>query len=202
MKQHTKQPAPEAESDLKAAEAADNPTIKQSRWNWRKWADFKNYSRKQQAIAAAILLLVLALAVPLTRYPILGLAIKKDASIKLLDAKSHTPLSEALVSINGHTQKTDSKGMATIHGVKVGPAKATVTKKYYQTASLDVFVGLASSKQVEAKVTPLGRPVKVKITDRISGKPVAKAAVIFGKEKFLTGESGVAVVILPSSTSE
>lgn len=64
--------------------------------------------------ATIIALLLVLLAIPVTRYQLLGLVIKKDYSVTVLDSKTNKPISSVDVSLGGKTAKTDQSGKATV----------------------------------------------------------------------------------------
>lgn len=164
--------------------------------------DFKNFPKKQKIIVGGIIALFLILAVPFTRYPVLGLVIKKNLSIQIVDAKTGAPVTEAEIKVQGKTQKTDNEGKARIGGIKVGDAKVTITKKYYETTTFNAFVGLFSSKTTQFKATALGQLIKVKVINKISGQPVPNSVIKIGEESFRTDEAGDSQVIIASDATE
>jgi len=63
-------------------------------------------------------LLVAVLAVPLTRYKVLGLVIKKSIAVTVMDSTTKTPVSNAQVALVGQSAKTDGNG----HSYTPGPS--------------------------------------------------------------------------------
>lgn len=101
------------------------------------------------AIIGAVLIVAVALAVPMTRYALVGTFLNKQTTITVVDELSGKPVSEALVHFGRHDGKTDSKGVAKLDGVSVGDHLLSVEKKYYTTAETSYLVPING----EAKTT-------------------------------------------------
>ena len=195
----------EGDDELKAQDAAAKPVVmKQNLWERfrsaraRWWHD----PRKKWGSIAGIVLAVAALfAVPLTRYEIIGLFVHAKVTVQITDSKTNTPVSGAAVRLGGAKAETDGEGKAVLHP-HAGSQRLSVSKKYYDGASQRVLVTLSSSKNVfKTKLTARGRQVQFKLTDKISGKPVADATVKAGDVTAKTDKNGVATVVLPGSVT-
>jgi hypothetical protein len=195
-----------AGNEPEAAEAAKKPSKFRPRlhFNWRNLdpRNFKSFSKKHQIIYGLVVLFILILAVPFTRYPVLGQVIKKDLSVRIIDNQKGLPVTEAEVEVQGKRQKTDKEGIAKIGGIKVGPAKVTVSKKYYQTTTFDAFAGLLTSKINEAKIQPTGQLIKAKVVNKINRQAVSNAVIKINGESFRTDESGVTLVVIALDVKE
>ena len=157
--------------------------------------------KKRAAIVVLLILLVLLVA-PFTRYKALGLFIKKPISIKILDSKTGTPISEASVNIKGQVAKTNSNGIAEFKHVRIGKAQINVTKRYYKTLSFDAFIGLRTTPLIERQFVAQGRPVKVKATNKISGAPIENIIIKVEGEEYKTGNTGEAQIVIPGNATE
>src|SRR5665213_496016 len=70
---------------------------------------------KKLSIPATVLVLILILvAVPFTRYALAGTVMKNDLAVKVLDDTSLTPVSGATVSLGGLSADTNGSGVATL----------------------------------------------------------------------------------------
>ena len=72
-------------------------------------------TKKRKIIAIIIgfiLILVIFLTIPFTRYAILGLVVKKDVTITVIDSTTKQPVSNALVRIGSIPKQTDKNGVA------------------------------------------------------------------------------------------
>jgi hypothetical protein len=145
------------------------------------------------------IILGLALAVPASRYSLLGLGLKKDFNAKILDAKTQKPVSGVTVSIKGKTTQTDQSGLAHFTKVPVGKHHLTATKKYYNDGQTDGFVPIKGSNgSVELSLVPTGRQVKAKVTNKVSGKPIKNAQVSAAGTDAKTDEKGEVTIVLPA----
>lgn len=147
-------------------------------------------------LTVVVLLLVL-LGIPATRWPILGVVIKKDYTVTILDSKTDKPISSVDVSLDGKTAKTDQSGKAIIARVSVGNHKLVATKKYYQDANNTVLVSLKGGEST-VKLSATGRQVAVKVTNGIDGSAVNGAQVTAAGTEVKTDEKGEAVIVLPA----
>jgi hypothetical protein len=154
-------------------------------------------SRKVWYVVAALVVLILAL--PMTRYKVLGLAIKKSVTVTVLDSSTATPVSNADVDLGGTTVKTDANGKAKVRA-GVGKHTLSITKKYYQDLKTPYFVGFkASSKAV--KLIATGRLVPVTVTNKVTGQPVAGAQIKVSGTTAKTDAKGQATIALPTKNS-
>lgn len=162
---------------------------------------FRGYWRKKAWTVPLTLTIVItgaAFGVPWSRYLILGQYIERPYTVELVDAKTQKPVSSAQVAIGGVQATTDAKGRATVHA-KVGPANLTVDKKYYQTLTETVFVGLAAQKGADhIELTATGRQVPIAVVNKVSGKPLADATVKAVGTEIKTDKEGKAVIVLPA----
>ncbi|HXH26368.1 MAG TPA: carboxypeptidase regulatory-like domain-containing protein [Candidatus Acidoferrum sp.] len=147
-----------------------------------------------------VVILATLYLVPATRYGALGLVLKKQATIVVLDKSTGKPITQADVTLAGFTAKTDVQGQAVFAHVPVGEYTANITKKYYKNATQQVTVpvfGAADYPTVHFQAT--GRQVPVVVVNKISGKPVAKATVSAGGSSVTTDDKGQGVIILPAN---
>ncbi len=165
-----------------------------------KLSRFKNWYKNHKKLSiplTLVLLLAILLVIPSTRYKVLGLFIKKDFSVVVVDSETQKPVSDADVSLDGTNTRTDKDGKATIHAA-VGKAALTLTKKYYKEQTVSVFVSLST------QATPLGvnfeatgRQVPVKVIDKITNQPVENAEVSAAGTTSRTDKDGKAIIVLP-----
>jgi hypothetical protein len=154
-------------------------------------------SKKGLAILAVALVLLVAL-IPASRYAALGMVVKKQVTIRVLDNKTATPVSNAKVSMGGGTATTNAKGIATLK-TKPGKQMLTIEKQYYSPYMSKQFVGLNQLTNVEAKLLATGRQVPITVVDKVSGLPVAGAEVRILKTSAKTDGKGKATIVLPAN---
>ncbi len=165
---------------------------------WR-WA----LSHKKLSLPlAVVLVLAIIMAVPITRYAVLGLALKQSFPLVVIDTQTNVPVSNAKVMLHGISAVTDSKGRAAIK-VPVGSTTLAVTKEYYESASTTVVVPIGKPKQattVTLKAT--GRQVPIRIVNTVSGKPVNNAVLSVANTKVRTDSKGMATVVVPVGSAQ
>jgi hypothetical protein len=184
-------------------EAAENVVVMKT----GRWEQFKNFLAEQWdnprkrygAIAIIVTIVGVALLIPLTRYTILGLVLKAPATVQVVDSKTGSPVSGAVVTLDGKTIQTEANGEATLR-VHAGSKQLRVSKKYYQDYAHGELVALSGSHNMfRASVVALGRQVKVKVINKISAKPIAGVSIGAQGTSAKTDTSGVATVIVPST---
>lgn len=153
---------------------------------------------KKLSIPLSVLALVLLLIiVPFTRYPLAGLAIKKDFNVQVVDATTKSPVSGATVSSESVNGQTDGSGKAKLH-LKAGKHQVLVTKKYYADQRANILVPiLAQKKASEVTAQATGRQVNIVVKNLISKKPLPEANIKVADVSAKTDKSGEALVVLP-----
>lgn len=192
---------PEPPKDA-STEAVEPPAdiAPQRNWLQRVWHWYMHH--KKWSIPATIVgVLALLIAIPITRYPILGLAVSQSYTVTVTDGSTHTPISNATVIVDGKKAGTNNKGMATIRG-HVGKQTATITKQYYKTSSVQIFVGISSKHNARtAQLIATGRQVPIVVINAITKQPVENATVSAQKTTVKTDSKGRAVITLPTSST-
>lgn len=183
------------EADLASKPKGDNKLKRL--WN-------KYIEKKKATIPLTILLVVVVLmVVPFTRYKIVGVFYKKPLQVTIVDYKTGKPVSEATVIIPGVSTKTDSDGKATFQRVKAGPLVVRVDKNYYIHAEQGVLVPIKGTASVEIQIEATGRQVPVTVTNKITSKGVKGIVVKAGDSEARTDEAGKAtIVLLPNRQTE
>lgn len=161
------------------------------------WKDkLKSFFKNKWTWVGILLVLIVIFAVPFTRYKVLGLVLKKDITVTVIDSKTSSPVSNAEVQLAGASVKTDGEGQAKMHS-GVGSHKLIVTKKYYTDYNGSYFVGFGSKAEQSVKLLATGRLVPVTVTNKITGKPISGAQVEVKGTTAKTNRKGVADVALP-----
>jgi len=160
--------------------------------------------RKKWTIPASVVLVILILAgVPFARYNLAGLVMKKDFSVKIMDATAGTPVSGATVSFGSVSAQTDGTGRAVLHHIKVGPHSLNLSKKYYQSKQVSEVVPILDQKNVPTvQMTATGRQVKISVTNAISKQALSNVAIAVADISAKTDKTGNATVVLPVGISE
>jgi hypothetical protein len=164
---------------------------------------FAGYWRhKKWALPLTVLVIIgVLLAVPATRYPMLAPMFTNTYSVEILDSKNGTPVTGATVKIDEKSVVTDSDGRAKLRA-KVGKHTIAIDKKYYESATSDIFVGLKTRHaDTQVKLVATGRQVPVTVVDKLSGKPVANAEVRVLDTSAKTDGTGKTIIVLPTKNT-
>ena len=161
---------------------------------WRKYQ-----ARKKITIPLTVLLVILLLlAVPYSRYKVLGLFMKQNFAVEVIDSQTGKPVTGAQVKLSGKTAETDNQGKASVK-VPLGKKNIEVTKKYYKDTNQKVLVGLKKAKTPpQIKMEATGRQVPVTITNKITGKGVENVTIKAADAEFKTDSEGTATLVLPT----
>jgi hypothetical protein len=166
-----------------------------SKVSWREKIRGLFAHRRFWAVTVVILLIILAL--PVTRYKVLGLVIKKTVTISVVDSKTSNPVSNADVELGGNTAKTDANGKAKL-SAGLGKRDLLVSKRYYKNLESSYFVGFKASKAAPIKIVATGRLVPVTVVNKITGKPIAGVQVQSEQTTAKTNSKGQADIALPT----
>lgn len=163
----------------------------------RLWTQYKA-KRKITVPATIALFLIILFGVPVTRYGILGVIVKNDVQVTIIDSETNVPVSGVDVSLRGKFAKTDGEGKATLNGVRVGSGELKATKKYYKDTTAKVLTGL-KSKPKAVKLEATGRQLPVHIVNKITGENIAGVAIRVADTEAQTDQNGETTVVLPAS---
>jgi hypothetical protein len=188
------------ESDLVlAAEDATNTRNRSAAPPTAGWkAKLRRLVRNKWTWAAIVVVLLVVFGLPMTRYKILGLVLKKSMTITVRDSKSGTPVSNAEVQLAGVTAKTDANGQASLKA-GVGSHDLEISKQYYQTSGSHYFVGFKSAAAPPVKLVATGRLVPIVIINKITGKPLKGVEIKVLDTTAKTDAQGQASVALPTT---
>jgi hypothetical protein len=165
-------------------------------WGAAYWA-----KKKLTLPLTALVLLIIILAVPFTRYETLGLFLKKPVTVTVVDSKTGAPVSSAQVTVSGKTFNTASNGKI-VQQLKLGSKTLNVSKQYYQPSSQGVTVTLsAGHNSFKVALVATGRQVPVVVVNKVTGKPVANAAINVLHTEAKTDKNGKATIVLPVGAS-
>lgn len=162
-------------------------------------------ARKKWTIPLSVLIVIAVIAaVPWSRYQTAGLVMKNDLSLEVLDSKTNSPVSGALVSIDSVHGTTDGSGDVTLRGLKVGYHTVTITKKYYQDQYLNLLVPVMKARSVpKVAFVATGRQVKITVKDTITDKALSGVSIKLAGTEAKTDDDGSATTVVPAdSTSE
>jgi hypothetical protein len=157
-------------------------------------------SRKKITIPATVLaLIILLFAIPVSRYTLAGLAVKRDLSVQVKDSTTHTPVSGAEVTLDNQNVLTDANGKAVLKKLTPGPHNLSIFKKYYTGNSLRVTLPvLKNNTQAQLDLVATGRQVKVTVTDYIDGTSLSGVNINVADTAAKTDKDGHALLVVPT----
>lgn len=175
-------------------------TQPQRNWLQRAWHGYLHH-KKWSIPATVVAILGLLMAIPVTRYALLGLGVTQSYTITVTDGSTHTSISNATVTLDGKKATTNNKGQVTVRG-HVGKQVAKITKQYYKSSTVQVFVGISSKHNAHAvQLVATGRQVPIVVINAITKQPVENATVSAQKTTVKTDSKGRAVITLPTSST-
>lgn len=145
-------------------------------------------------IAAAVVLM----AVPATRYAILNfLGVRVNASVIVVDRTTGQPLKNVAVNIGEVSADTDSKGEASLSGLKQGKQKLEIERIAFAKVEQDVTLGWGSNPLGTFRLEPSGAQYTFVISGFLSGEPIEGAEVTSGRAVASSDKDGKAVLTIP-----
>jgi hypothetical protein len=162
----------------------------------------KCFSTKKRRIVTISMislgLLLITLAVPTTRYATLGLVVKKDITLKVIDSSLKNPVSDASVKLGDIQGKTDSSGVVVLKNVSVGIHELSISKQFYEQSNRNYSVPVVNAiDTTPVQIKALGRQVSVSVTDSITNSPIESAKLSVEKATAITDKDGVATIVIP-----
>ena len=160
---------------------------------------------KGRSVGIVLLLLAVfggACAVPVSRYAMFGLVLKKTAAVQVMDQTTGKPVSQVIVTIAGRSATTGADGVARITDVPVGRYTADISKQYYTAQRQELTVPILSDATlVSIKLVATGRQVPVSVVNRLSSAPLAGASIEVLDTSATTDEKGEAVIVVPAGNA-
>lgn len=185
-----------AAEDVIQHRTADEPPAKSGGWRNR----LAKLPRRKGFWIVILAVVVVLAALPAPRYRALGLVIKKPVTVTVLDSTTHTPVSNAEISLRGKQAKTNGSGVATLK-VPVGSGRLDISKQYYKPYNQSYFVALSGDHTSQVKLTATGRQVPIVVVNKISGQTVANAEIKVLNTTAKTDNKGKAQLVLPAGKS-
>jgi len=184
----------EADELLATQDNIAQPTPPEKRGFWGSIGHFfAAWWRNKWARWITILLILGAItavaATPSLRYAALNKAgVRASTSVTVYDNGTRLPLKNVTVAIGGKKATTDSKGVAKVSGLKLGPQQLIIQRVAFATIKQNVTIGWGSNPLGDFILDSTGVRYAVIVTDFITGKPIPGAEVSFAD----TGATAVA----------
>ena len=161
-------------------------------WSYKKWT---------LPASLAVTLLVI-FSMPVTRYKLLGLFLKEEVRLSVVDSTTNTTVSGARLQSGGMTAVTSAAGEASMK-LPVGSDMLNVSKQYYKSTTEKIFVDYIKSRNsIVLHLVATGRQVPVAVMNKITNKPVADADLKVLDSEVRTDKNGKAVIVLPPGVPE
>lgn len=145
-------------------------------------------------------IICLLLALPYTRYRLVGLVLKKEVQVTIIDSQTDTPVSNAVIHTTGASAKTNANGVAELNA-GVGERTFTILKQYYKTSTAHYFVGFRGRHVLTVKLVATGRLVPITVLNAISGQPLSGASIHILSTTAKTNSHGQATMAIPANTT-
>lgn len=150
-------------------------------------------------VFAVVLIAAILLAIPTTRYGILGSFIKKDIHVMVMDSSTMKPVSQATVSVGDKNTKTDKNGEVTLSAMPVGHYALKIMKGYYKTSEVTYDVPILSeAKEAHVSLTATGRQVMVHVANKVTNAILAGATITVNDTSAVADDKGIATIVLPA----
>lgn len=190
------------QQEVTSAEVTDipQPTAKKPPKYFFNWLRASN---KRLIPALLLFALIIITAVPPTRYILPGIFIKKKLSFIIQDATSHARISDANIELDDKLFTSDQNGVVSVDGIVPGQTSVKIDKLFYKPFEQKISVSIFNNKQFTFNITSTGRPAKVTVKNRFSGRLLAGVTVKTEQgSQAKTGSDGTAQLVLPSDKSE
>ncbi len=143
-----------------------------------------------------------AATIPVSRYYILNKAgVRSRMSLRVIDQGTQLPLKNVHVHLDGQAATTDSKGIATISDVVLGPHKLSIERIAFSSVNQNVTIGWGSNPLGDFTLDPTGVKYIIKPVDYVSGQPITSAQATSGDAAANADSKGVITLTLNSTDS-
>lgn len=141
--------------------------------------------------------LAAAMVFPTSRYFVLNTAgVRSRASVLVLDNETRLPIKNVTVRLGDQVVKTESNGIASISGLKLGLATLQIERVAYESIKQDVTVGWGSNPLGEFHIKATGVQYEIIVKDYISGQKIPGIEARSGEAIATTDNKGVVALTL------
>lgn len=144
-------------------------------------------------------LLIAIFAVPYTRYKVLGLFLKNNVSIEVIDSDSKDGVSGVVIRVDGLNYKTDVNGLLNLN-LKLGNHSFSFNKPYYTFERKNIFVGFNKKPTIVLPLNSTGRALSVEVLNKFNLKPIQGAVINILGSDYITNINGMVRMILSTSS--
>lgn len=188
------------DADVTKAFTADLPKgwerVKQMFATW-----WENKPARYGTLAAVVVLVGLAGAIPTSRYAVLNTAgVRVASSLTVLDNTTSLPLKNVSVTVGSATAKTNDDGVVRFNGLKLGSQQLTVKQLGFAPLNKKIVLGLGSNPLGQFNLTAVGTQFKFMVTDYVSGQPLASAEASSGDANAQADDKGQIILTVGKLT--
>lgn len=150
-----------------------------------------------------VLLLIIAMFVPTTRYGILNtFGVRVRSSMTIVDSKTGLPLKNIPVKIQGQEQKSDDDGYVSFSKLKQGKTNLVIDKRGYAVIDKNITLGWGSNPIGEQSITATGTQYTFLLVDWLSGQPIKNGEAVSGEDVAQSDEEGKITLTLGELSDE
>lgn len=179
-----------AVDDTKSSTASgspEKPNLFKRWWSSRKW--------RYGTLVFILALIVAAFVLPVSRYFILNhVGQRGQVSVTVLDGSTKLPLKNASVSLDGQQKTSGKNGEVSFASVKLGKETLTIKKPAFASVTKVLTVNIGKTNLGKLALKAVGIQFTIKLTDYLTGQPVAGAEVSAGTASALSDANGKAVL--------
>lgn len=160
-------------------------------------AFFKKHKRSFLIASFSLLLFIFILfLVPITRNKILGLFIQKSIVISVLDSKTKLPISNAEVTIEKDTKKSNNNGKAFFNNLLLGDTLVLLKKNNYDSKEELIKID-TDSHSIEILMNANGKSFELTLIDYITKEKIEKATATINSDEYESNDEGKITLSLP-----
>lgn len=166
-----------------------------------KWWDNKRL--RYGALIGLLLIIIIAMFVPVTRYGILNTAgVRVSSSMTVVDSKTGLPLKNIPVKLQGQEHKSDDDGYVSFSNLKQGKTNLVIDKRGYANLDKTITLGWGSNPIGEQSITATGTQYTFLLVDWLSGQPVKNGEATSGEDVAQSDEEGRIILTVGEQSSE
>lgn len=186
-----------------AAELATKP-VKKSRSlksfirNW-----WNNPAARWGTIVGFVLLILLIVLLPATRYGILNAAgVRATSSLTVTSNDSQQPLKSAQVKLGGQVALTDENGKVTFKNLRLGKTDLEITKRGFAFVAQSRVLGWGSNPLGTIGMTVTGTRLIFNTKDFLSAKAISGAEAVSGDFNAHADANGKIILAVDQNTDQ
>ncbi len=188
-------------NDRGSAENNDKPRSKPHRVKDALQHFFGSWWHNKLARYSTVLIILtglVALAVmPTSRYLVLNtIGVRSAASLTVLDDTTQLPLKNVTIELDDHRTKTNQDGVVKFHNLKLGSQSLTIRQAGFATISRTITLGYGSNPLGVFSLDAVGLQFRFKVSDFLTGKPIANAEISSGEANAKVDESGLLILTI------